>query len=301
MDDHAHNDCQPAQLPADQLPVDQLPIIGTEPAGRRLAMRPEPGSGSPLRVTLTALAGVPLVRPGDDLAALILAALDANGEVLQDGDVVVIAQKIVSKAEDRYRSLASVVPSAAALDLAAATGKDPRLVHLILAESEAVLRHRFGVVVAAHRRGWVLANAGIDRSNLDPGGADGERVLLLPADPDRTCTEVRAVLRERTGATVAVLINDSLGRAWRLGTVGTALGAAGLPALHDLRGRPDLAGRRLEVSQVALADELAAAASAVMGQAAEGRPLVLIRGYPLPAGDGCAGDLVRPAAEDLFR
>lgn len=264
-------------------------------------MMPDPAGPAPLRVTLTALGGVPRVAAGDDLADLVLGAATASGERLQDGDVLVLAQKIVSKAEGRTRDLATVAPTPEAATLAQETGKDPRLVQCILDEAEKVLRHRPGVIVAEHRRGWVLANAGIDRSNLDPDALGADRVLLLPADPDRTCADLRRVVRERSGADVAVIINDSLGRAWRLGTVGAALGAAGLPALLDLRGQPDLFGRRLESTQVGLADELAAAASLVMGQAAEGRPIVLVRGLPRPPGDGAARDLLRPKAEDLFR
>lgn len=258
------------------------------------------GSSAPLRVSLIGLGGVPSVQPGDDLVSLVLRSLRVSGETLQDGDVLVIAQKIVSKAEGRFRSLAAVIPSAEAIRLAAETGKDPRIVHLALEESESVVRHRYGVVVMAHRRGWVLANAGIDRSNLEQDGRD-EQVLLLPEDPDRTCAALRASLARETGAVVGIIINDSLGRAWRLGTIGTALGVAGLSALHDLRGQPDLFGRPLETSQVGLADELAAAASAVMGQGAEGRPFVLIRGLPVPASAGRGADLIRPEEEDLFR
>lgn len=248
---------------------------------------------------LLVLPGIPLVRPGDDLAALILEALTVCGESLRDGDVLVIAQKIVSKAEGRIVDLGTIRPSARALALATETGKDPRLVELILAESDEVVRHGPGVIVVAHRLGFVMANAGIDQSNvrLDRGDA----ALLLPRDPDASCASLRAQLRTRTGADVGVVINDSHGRAWRNGTVGVALGVAGLPALVDLRGRPDLYARTLRVTEVGLADELASAASLLMGQGDEGRPVVLARGVPYSRREGSAQELVRPRERDLFR
>ncbi len=248
---------------------------------------------------LVALPGIPLVLPGDDLAALILQALAACGESLRDRDVLVIAQKIVSKAEGRIVDLATVQPSARALALAAETAKDPRLVELILAESAEVVRHGFNVIVVAHRLGFVMANAGIDKSNVRLD--HGEAALLLPRDPDASCASLRAELRKRTGADVGVIINDSHGRAWRNGTVGVALGVAGLPALLDLRGRPDLYERTLRTTEVGLADELASAASLLMGQGDEGRPVVLARGVPYSRRDGSARELVRPRERDLFR
>lgn len=243
------------------------------------------------------LAGVPLVQAGDDLAAIILAALDASGQGLRPGDVVAIAQKVVSKAEGRRIDLRMVAPSARAKELADATGKDARLVELILAESTAVLRYRPGVLIVVHRLGMVLANAGIDRSNVD--GA--EHALLLPLDPDRSCAEIRRALRDATGADAGIVIIDSIGRAWRNGTIGTAIGASGIPGLLDLRGRPDLFGRRLETTEVGLADELAAAASLVMGQAGEGRPVALVRGLGYERRDGSARELLRAPEKDLFR
>lgn len=244
-----------------------------------------------------ALVGVPLVQEGDDLAAITLDAVRASGEELQTGDVVVLAQKVVSKAEGRMVDLAEVQPSQRALELAEATGKDPRVVELVLSESTEVLRHRVGAIVVVHRLGLVLANAGIDQSNV--GGSD--RVLLLPLDPDGTCAQLRAELYRRTRLDLAVLMIDSIGRAWRRGTIGTALGVSGLPGLLDLRGRPDLHGRRLEVTEIGLADELAAAASLVMGQGDEGTPIVLARGVPYARREGKALELVRPKQEDLFR
>ena len=235
---------------------------------------------------------------GNDIAALILDALVACGEALHDGDVLVIAQKIVSKAEGRAVRLATVTPSAQAIALAKETGKDPRLVELILGESDEVLRYRRDVIVVAHRLGFVTANAGIDQSNV---GSDDAEALLLPRDPDASCSALRATLRRRTGADTGVVINDSHGRAWRNGTVGVALGVAGLPALVDLRGRPDLYDRALRITEVGLADELAAAASLLMGQSNEGRPVVLARGVPYSRRDGSVRELLRPRDRDLFR
>ena len=241
---------------------------------------------------------MPLVRSGDDLAGLIVEGVAAAGRALELGDVLIVAQKIVSKAEGRTADLGRVTPSPRARRLATLCGKDPRMVELVLSESTEVLRYRPGVLVVVHRSGVVLANAGIDHSNV---GADGgtESVLLLPADADATCRRLRETVRERTGTEVAVIVNDSLGRAWRRGTVGVALGAAGLPAL--VRGGKDLFGRPLTADGEAIADELAAAASLVQGQADEGTPVVLVRGLaPLAHGDGAAG-LIRAKDEDLFR
>ncbi len=254
----------------------------------------------PTRMTVTALGGIPEIRPGDDLAAVIADAAAANGETLADGDIVVVAQKIVSKAEGRYADLARVTPSARAVELAEKTEKDPRLVELILSEAADVLRFRPGVLIVAHRHGVVLANAGIDTSNLDPARGETE-VLLLPEDPDRSAAELRQALGRRTGTSLGVVVNDSLGRAWRNGTVGAAIGASGVAALLDQRGRPDRTGRALRITEIGLADEIAAAASAVMGQADEGRPVVVVRGLSHASGDGAASDLVRAKELDLFR
>jgi coenzyme F420-0:L-glutamate ligase/coenzyme F420-1:gamma-L-glutamate ligase len=231
---------------------------------------------------------MPIVKPGDDLAALIRAAAPPFAA----GDVLVVAQKIVSKAEGRFVDLDTVTPSAEAKRLAAETDKDARLVHLILSESERVLRAVRGVLIVVHKRGYVLANAGIDASNVGDG-----RVLLLPEDPDASAARLSAALG------VPVIVNDSLGRAWRNGTVGTALGAAGLPALLDLRGQPDMFGRTLRATEIGLADEIAAAASMVQGQAAEATPVVLVRGLAELLTMGPARNaqaMIRPRANDLF-
>jgi len=254
----------------------------------------------PNRLSLVALPGIPLVQPGDDLCDLIGAGLQQAAEELRDGDVLVIAQKIVSKSEGRYADLDAVTPSAQAIDLGEKTDKDPRLVELILSESREVLRYRPGVLIVAHKLGFVLANAGIDSSNVAPNN-DGQRVLLLPLDPDGTCAKLRAEIKTRHGKSIAVVINDSVGRAWRVGTVGIALGASGLESVLDLRGQSDLYGRPLAVSIVGLGDELAAAASIVQGEGDEGLPVVLVRGLERATEHGDGSTLVRDEAEDLFR
>ncbi len=255
---------------------------------------------TPGRIVLTALPGIPLVKPGDDLAKLILAAVDRAGETLQDGDVLIVAQKIVSKSEDRYAALSDVTPSARAIDLGKQTDKDPRLVELILSESRRIVRHRPNLLIVEHRLGFVLANAGIDASNVG-AGADGETVLLLPADPDASCRALRQALKSASDASVAVIMNDSVGRAWRKGTVGMALGAAGLQSLLDLRGDEDLFGRLLRVSMVGLADQIAAAASLVQGEGNEGMPVALLRGFAPALSEESAAELIREPDEDLFR
>jgi len=259
-----------------------------------------PAADPPPGIRLLPVPGIPLVRPGDDLAALIVAALGAGGLALNEGDVLAVAQKIVSKAEGRHVVLDEVTPSARARVLAAETAKDPRLVEVILGESHAVLRHRPGVLIVVHRLGLVLANAGVDASNVE--AADGrERVLLLPADPDASAARLRAGLQKRLGIDVGVIVTDSPGRAWRHGSVNIAIGAAGLPALLDLRGRQDLFGRPLRATTVGHADQIAAAAGLLQGQAAEGLPVVIVRGLPAAGPEGTAADLIRNAAEDLFR
>ena len=254
----------------------------------------------PISLTLTALGGIPLVKAGDDLSNLVLQGLAASGEQLQAGDVVILAQKVVSKAEGRMVDLRDVRPSTRAIDMAHVAGKDPRIVQLILDESTEVLRARAGVIVVEHRLGFVAANAGIDQSNVNQDGGD-QHALLLPEDPDATCRAIRQALSERTGMDVAVLIIDSFGRAWRNGTIGTAIGVSGIPGLLDMRGQPDLFGRQLHTTEVGMADELAAAASLIMGQSSEGRPIVLARGVPYARRDGSARELLRSRQMDLFR
>ncbi len=258
------------------------------------------GRGDNPCLRLIAVPGVPMVRPGDDLAALVAAAMRREDCAPRTGDVVVVAQKIVSKAEGRYVDLGTVQPSPRAWELAEETQKDPRIVEVILSESARVVRSRPGLLICEHRLGFVMANAGVDRSNLEPDDA-AERVLLLPREPDTSAAALRERLMAEFGVELALVISDSFGRPWRLGTVGVAIGAAGLPSVLDLRGRPDLSGRLLEVTEVGLADEIASAASLLMGQANEGRPVVLVRGLRWAAPARPASAIARPAAEDLFR
>jgi coenzyme F420-0:L-glutamate ligase / coenzyme F420-1:gamma-L-glutamate ligase len=251
-------------------------------------------------VTLTPIPGIPLVRPRDDLAELLILACERQAISPKEGDVLVLAQKVVSKAEARYIDLATVVPSARAQSLAAEVEKDPRLVEVILGESRRVVRRRPGILIVEHRLGFVMANAGVDRSNVDPE-AGAEPVLLLPRDPDGSAATLLARLSAHFGKPLAVIISDSWGRAWRRGTVGVALGAAGLPAVMDLRGRPDLFGHELRVTETGFADEIASAASLLMGQAAEATPAVLVSGLSWSAPSMPANALLRPPEEDLFR
>jgi coenzyme F420-0:L-glutamate ligase / coenzyme F420-1:gamma-L-glutamate ligase len=255
---------------------------------------------APGAVTLLPLRGIKLVEPGDDLGAITVAAFTANGVVPQAGDVLVVAQKIVSKAEGRYVDVTTVSPSERAVELARELDKDPRFVEVVLSESKRVVRHRPGLLIVEHRLGFIMANAGIDHSNL-PAQAGAERVLLLPKDPDGSARALQEHLADACGARIAVIIADSFGRPWRKGTVGIALGAAGLPALIDLRGRPDLFGRALLVTETGFADEIAAAAGLLMGQADEAVPMVLVRGLSWSAPEVSAAALVRPAEHDLFR
>jgi coenzyme F420-0:L-glutamate ligase/coenzyme F420-1:gamma-L-glutamate ligase len=253
-------------------------------------------------LTLTPLPGLPLISTGDDLSSLVLQALGRVQIALEDGDILVLAQKIVSKAEGCFVDLSQVTPSHHALELAKITAKDPRLVEVILRESRQVLRTRPGVIVVEHRLGFVCASAGVDHSNVH--GASGRAedwVLLLPEDPDASASDLRQRLESASGAHLGVLIIDSHGRAWRLGTVGVAIGISGLPGLVDMRGWADLFDSRLQITQVGVADELAAAASLVMGQAAEGTPVVHVRGFPYPLREAALSELIRPRDQDLFR
>lgn len=236
-------------------------------------------------------------------------ALDAASLSLVDGDVLVLAQKIISKAEGRMVDLESVTPSQQAKELAGQTQKDPRVVELILHESVDIVRTRPGLIIAENKLGFICANAGIDHSNVGSprrrreglGVREKEIVLLLPENPTASALALRKELETQTGSQVGVLIIDSHGRAWREGTVGISIGFSGIPGRVDLRGQPDFYGRTLEITQVGVADELAAAASLMMGQAAEGTPVVHVRGFPYPLEDGSFDDLIRPKEKDLFR
>jgi coenzyme F420-0:L-glutamate ligase/coenzyme F420-1:gamma-L-glutamate ligase len=251
-------------------------------------------------LTLVAIPGIPEVREGDVLSRLIGDAARAANIAIETNDVLVIAQKIVSKAEGRTVALRDVEPSPRALELARGADKDARLMELVLRESREVLRVKPGVVIVEHRLGHVMANAGIDRSNVGEDVAD-EHALLLPVDPDDSARRIRDAIKAVYGADVGVIINDSFGRAWRHGVVGIALGIAGIPGLVDMRGQRDRFGRELKVTQIAAADELAAAASLMMGQAAEGCPVVLARGFPYAPRESTIAELIRPRDEDLFR
>lgn len=252
------------------------------------------------RLELFAIPDFPMVREGDHLPALIADGLARAGLELRERDVVVLAQKIVSKAEGRSVDLASVVPTPEAEKLAKEVGKDPRIVQVVLSDSVKVVRSRPNLMIMQHRLGFVMANAGVDQSNVAP--ADGiHRALLLPLDPDGSAEAIRAALAEKYGVKLGVVISDSFGRPWRRGTAGVAIGCAGLPSFIDLRGQPDLFGRILEVSIIGFADEIAAAASLLQGQAAEGQPVVVIRGLTWTAPEAPVADLVRPPEEDLFQ
>ena len=255
-------------------------------------------SASAPRLEIVALEGVPDISPGDELCGIVLDAYKASRLAPEAGDILVVAQKIVSKSEGRRIDLATVSPSPEAERLARKTEKDARVIELILSEAEEVMRARPGLIVVRHRLGYVLANAGIDASNVEAGGA--ESVLLLPENPDRSAATLRAAIARRTGIAVGIVIGDSLGRAWRLGTIGTALGVAGVTALADLRGTPDMFGRPLMVSEVGLADQIASAAALAMGEAGERRPIALVRGLAAASEDSRAADLIRPREFDLF-
>ncbi|HVN16726.1 MAG TPA: coenzyme F420-0:L-glutamate ligase [Anaerolineales bacterium] len=255
-----------------------------------------------MTLVLTPLFGIPLIRQGDNLADILLTSLRDSNIDLADGDILVLAQKIVSKAEGRMVNLAAVTPSQNALELAKRSEKDPRVTELILQESREVLRVRAGTIIVEHKLGFVCANAGIDHSNVAGyGNANEEYVLLLPENPDRSASEIRVQIEHATGMRIGVAIIDSHGRAWRNGTVGITIGLSGLPGLADLRGHDDLFGYTLRITQVGAADELAAAASLVMGQAAEGTPTVHVRGFPYQLREGSLKELLRPKDQDLFR
>jgi len=251
---------------------------------------------------LTPIPGIPLINPGDNLASILIDGVTKAGIAFEDGDILVLAQKIVSKAEGRLVNLEEVNASERAMLLAAEIDKDPRLVELILQESKSVLRTRPGTIIVEHKAGFVCANAGIDHSNVQgPYGNPDNWVLLLPEDSDKSAAEIRAAVEERTGAAIGVMIIDSHGRAWRMGVVGISIGFSGMPGLVDLRGQHDMFGYELRITTVAAADELAGSASLVMGQADERVPAVHVRGFPFKLRDGTLNELIRPTEMDLFR
>lgn len=255
-----------------------------------------------MSLTLTPLENIPLIRRDDNLADIVLKSLQDTGLELQDNDILVLTQKIVSKAEGRKVNLATVTPSPRAIELAHQTEKDPRIVELMLKESNEILRIRIGTVIVEHRLGFICANAGIDHSNVaGTGDSVEEWVLLLPEDPDRSCALIRKEIESKTGKHIGVVIIDSHGRAWRNGSVGVAIGMSGVPGIVDKRGDKDLFGYTLRITVIGAADELAAAASLVMGQASEGTPVVHVRGFPYPLGEGSFKELIRPKDQDMFR
>ncbi|RPJ46582.1 MAG: coenzyme F420-0:L-glutamate ligase [Chloroflexi bacterium] len=256
-----------------------------------------------MTLTLSPVLDIPMIQPGDDLGKIIFQALEAMSLKLQEGDILVLAQKIVSKAEGRLFNLTQVEPSARALELAEKTEKDPRFVELVLRESSEVLRTRPGTIIVEHKHGFVCANAGIDHSNVrGPWGNSEDWVLLLPDDPDASAERVRQRICELSGMkSLGILIIDSHGRAWRNGTVGVAIGLAEVPGIVDMRGKPDLFGYRLRITMIAAADELAAAASLVMGQADECQPVIHVRGFPYALRESHLKELIRAKELDMFR
>jgi coenzyme F420-0:L-glutamate ligase / coenzyme F420-1:gamma-L-glutamate ligase len=251
-------------------------------------------------LSLSALHGIPEVHAGDSLSAIILDAAAENGCVLESGDILVVAQKIVSKAEGRCVRLDTVRPSPRAEQLAQSAQKDPRVMELLLGESEQILRVKPGVVIVEHRLGFIMANAGIDQSNMDPSDPSST-ALLLPENPEASARRLRDEIMAARAVEIGVVVIDSFGRAWRNGVTGIAIGVAGVPALIDMRGKLDRNGRELRVTQIAAADELAAAASLLMGQADEGLPVVIARGFPYALRESAIQDVLRPREQDLFR
>jgi coenzyme F420-0:L-glutamate ligase/coenzyme F420-1:gamma-L-glutamate ligase len=251
---------------------------------------------------LTAVPGIPIIQPGVKLSDIIISATQKSDIQPKNADIWVVAQKIVSKAENRLVNLSSVTPTEKALEIARITKKDPRFVEVVLQESQDVLRMKPGALIVEHKSGFVCANAGIDHSNVNSTTGEPEDwVLLLPENSDQSASILRDELEAYYGMSFGVLIIDSHGRAWRNGTVGVAIGFSGIPGLVDLRGKPDLFGYKLQITQVGAADELAAAASLVMGQADESTPVVLARGFPYHLRDGNLSEIIRPKEEDLFR
>jgi coenzyme F420-0:L-glutamate ligase/coenzyme F420-1:gamma-L-glutamate ligase len=250
-------------------------------------------------ITYTALPDLPLVEPGDDLISIIVEGVRRARLNVVDGDVFIVAQKIVSKSENRYVNLADVTPSTQALELAKVVSKDPRFIEVVLSESSEIVRCSLNVMIVAHRLGFVMANAGIDQSNIPH--PEGSQVLLLPKDPDASSEKLRRGLCSAFGVDAGIVINDSFGRPWRNGVVGVAIGSAGISSLRSMIGEPDLFDRAMRMTEIAVADELAAAGSLVMGQCAEGQPVVHVRGFSSPAPASPALALVRPRGQDLFR
>lgn len=250
------------------------------------------------RFSVHAITGIPMVKPGDDLAGIFLESVEANGLTLQDKDILVVAQKVVSKAEGRYVRLDSITPGKEALEIAEVTGKDARLVEIILRESRQVVRMKPGVLIVRHKLGWVCAQGGVDQSNIDH--SDGEKALLLPEDPDSSAQRLRAEIHDLSKAYAGIIICDSMNRPWRLGSVGAAIGCAGVAVLEDHRGGEDLYGRELQVTRIGRADAIASAANLAMGETTGRVPLALVRGIDPGDADMRALEIIRPVEEDMF-
>ena len=250
-------------------------------------------------ITLTAIQNIPEINPGDEVASIINECIEAQGCSLENNDVIVIAQKIISKSEDRFVDLNTVKPSDEAFQLSKEVEKDPRLVELILQESNQIIRASKGILVVEHKLGHILANAGIDRSNI---GRNDDHVLLLPINPDESAKNVKNYFENDSKIEIGVLITDSIGRAWRLGTIGHALGSSGIKTLIDMRGSEfDRDGRLLQTTVIGVADQIASASTLLMGESSEGMPAVIIRGLDLCDDSDTVNHLIRPAEEDLFR
>ncbi len=255
-----------------------------------------------MALTLTQVTNIPDIKPGDHLPQLIIESLKTQGISLCNNDILVVTQKIVSKAEDRFINLSSIIPSDEALEIAKCSKKRPQLIEITLRESKKVIRVNQHVMITEHKLGFICANAGIDHSNVrGKAGKQDDWYLLLPKDPDYSAKQICDYINSAEKVKIGVMIIDSHGRAWRYGTVGTMIGTASVPALVDLRGKKDLYGFELKITRVAAADELAGAASLIMGQASEKIPVVHVRGFPYPLRNTCLNEIIRPEEKDLFR
>jgi coenzyme F420-0:L-glutamate ligase/coenzyme F420-1:gamma-L-glutamate ligase len=255
-----------------------------------------------MALILTPITNIPDIKPGDHLPQLIIQGMKTQGISLKSNDILVVTQKIVSKAEDRFISLSTITPSQEALEIAKISRKRPQLIELILQESKKVIRVNKRAMITEHNLGFISANAGIDHSNVKgKTGKHNDWYLLLPKDPDNSAKQIRLYINSTKSVNIGVMIIDSHGRAWRYGTVGTMIGTAGVPVLVDLRGKKDLYGYKLKITRVAAADELAGAASLIMGQASEKIPVVHVRGFPYPLRNTCLNEIIRPEEKDLFR
>ena len=255
-----------------------------------------------MTLVLTPLKGIPLIHPGDDINNIIINGLIENNIILSEGDIVVVTQKIISKAEGRLINLQQIEPSDEAIKLAGITNKDPRLVELIITESNSIIRAVSGTLIVEHKCGFICANAGIDHSNVQGDyGNPGDWYLLLPENPDSSAKKIRMSLENYFSTGVGVLVIDSHGRPWRNGTIGMTIGISGLPALVDMIGKEDIFGYKLLATQVGVADELASAASLLMGQSSESIPVVHVHGFPYPLRESSIHELIRNKNKDLFR